>query len=169
MNEKSSYGILQFINTYQQLPIYQQLPRTLYKFIYESYEWDIQNKNISEQVHSNKTVIKYTNTCVKLLTYIWLLTHFFSNNQIILYLFIIKVYIVWFEAKCSGIHTSSTRSFWRNLAHFSTSFLGPRSCTMSLFWDWSGNVMMTWGGQKPHTSLSFLIFHIYFFLCLLIL
>lgn len=56
--------------------------------------------------------------------------------------------------------TSSAMIFWRNLAHFSTSFFGPLSWTMSLFCDGSGKLIMTWK-QKIKWSLGELelVFH----------
>lgn len=40
--------------------------------------------------------------------------------------------------------TRSAMIFWRNLAHFSTSFFGPLNWTMSLFCAGSGKLMITW-------------------------
>lgn len=50
--------------------------------------------------------------------------------------------------------TRSAMIFWRNLAHFSTSFLGPLSWTMSLFCDGSGKLIMTWRPIRSYSSNS---------------
>lgn len=67
------------------------------------------------------------------------------------YLLVSKQMLLFFwsrkEVRGNNTCTSSAMSFCRNFAHFSTSFLGPRSCTMSLFCCWSGKMIMTYRNE----------------------